>query len=388
MSGGRAVALTISRAEARRLMLGQAGLLSMRPEAGREGVRSMLSALRCVQLDPLDPMGTNADLVAMARVEGVGRGDIHRHAHPGAFEHFAKERCLLPGSAFPYYRDKIAMTPWWRLGERLKRLSQGLIDEVLAEVEARGPVEAGALEDRGQVRPLDWSGWKGTSKAASMAVEVLWTRCQIVVCGRSEGGRKLYDVPRRALPEVFDAPGGDFDRWALLERVEAAGMLSRASGPHWSMLSEVRTGPLVGELIEEGRIEEVEVEGSRRPYLIPAGALSRPFGEPDERLRILGPLDPLIWDRGLVEQAFGFEYLWEVYKPAQKRRWGWYVCPLLHRGAFVGRIEARIKEGELAVERLWVEAGAELDLGELNRALERHAAACGVGSRPVGGPTG
>jgi uncharacterized protein YcaQ len=66
-------------------------------------VRALVARLRCIQLDPRDPLGTNADLVALARVDGIAKGDVYRHLLPGyAFEHFAKERCLLPASAFPW----------------------------------------------------------------------------------------------------------------------------------------------------------------------------------------------------------------------------------------------------------------------------------------------
>jgi uncharacterized protein YcaQ len=96
-------------------------------------------------------------------------------------------------------------------------------------------------------------------------------------------------------------------------------------------------------------------------------------------MRILGPLDPLLWDRALVKHVFGFDYVWEVYKPAAQRRWGWYVCPLLHRGRLVGRIDARFAAhdgtGVLRVDRRWVEDGVELDEGAYRACLDRHQAA-------------
>ncbi|MEO7093751.1 MAG: winged helix DNA-binding domain-containing protein, partial [Polyangiales bacterium] len=333
---------SLPRDEARRFLVAHHHLARPSFPRGGAGVRAVLRALRCIQLDPLDVIGTNADLVVLARVDGVGRGDVHRHLYPGhAFEHFAKERCILPASAFPYYRDRAAETPWWRLGERVRRLPPRVIDEVLAEITARGPIAEGELRDHGGVEALDWSGWKGTGRATKMAIEVLWTRCQIVVCGRADrGGKgKTWDVPERALPDVARArPATDFARWALLQRVEAAGLLSRNAGAHWSMLSDVRTSGLPDALIAEGAIEEVTVEGAARRYLAPAGFRARATAEPDDRLRILAPLDPLLWDRALVANAFGFEYVWEVYKPAADRRWGWYVVPLMHRGQLVGRL--------------------------------------------------
>ena len=368
----------ISREGARRYLVGQLGLARPARARGARGVRALLERLRCIQLDPLDVIGSNADLVALARVDGIARGDVYRHLLPGhAFEHFAKERCLLPASAFPYYRDKAAETSWWRLSTRLERIAPSVIDRVRDEVARRGPVTPDELADHGDVAPIDWSGWKGSARATVMALEVLWTRCEIVVCGRTSRGKR-YDIPRRALARVHDRPAGDFARWALGERVEAAGLLARAGGACWSMLADVRTTDTPDALVREGVLEQVRIEGASRPYLAPAGFRERRVERPDDRMRILGPLDPLLWDRKLVREVFGFEYVWEVYKPAAERRWGWYVCPLLHRGQLVGRLDARVDGKTLVVDRIWREDGHALDEAALAVALERHAEACGA----------
>jgi uncharacterized protein YcaQ len=368
----------ISPQEARSYLVGQLGLAGVALPGGADGVRALLLRLRCIQLDPLDVIGTNADLVALARVDGISRGDIFRHLFPGhAFEHFAKERCLLPAEAFPWYRDRAAETPWWRLSERLTRLPPSLLDAVLKEVRASGPVTAASITDHGRVDPLSWNGWKGTSRATSMALEVLWTRCQVVVCGRSNGA-KLYDVPDRALPHVARRPSGPFDRWALLDRIEAAGLLGRSAASTWSALAAVRTSPLPDALIAEGLVEAVTVGDSARRYLAPAGFRQRSFPVADGRIRILGPLDPLLWDRELVRQAFHFDYVWEVYKPVEERRWGWYVCPLLQGHHLIGRIEAVVDGPTLRVRTVWREPGATIDADALGAALERHATACGA----------
>lgn len=374
---------TLGRDEVRTYLVGQLGLRSSTLPSGALGVRDLLRQLRCIQLDPLDRIGTNADLVALARVEGLSVGEVYQHLLPGhAFEHFAKERCLLPCSAWPYYRDQAAKTPRWRLSRRLERLPEGVLEAVLAEVEERGPVTAADLDDHGRVDPITWgsteAAWKGTTRAASMALEVLWSRCQVAVVGRSGRG-KLYDVPSRALPHRHDQEAEEgFARWALKERVEAAGLLARAGGPWWSMLRETRTSPLVDELCAEGALEQVQIEGSRRPYLAPAGFRERSFGDDDGRMRILAPLDPLIWDRKLVEHVFDFEYVWEVYKPAAKRRWGYYVCPLLHEGRLVGRFEGRRDPaGGVVVESLWREDPKTFDDRAFEAAIDRHAQALG-----------
>jgi uncharacterized protein YcaQ len=180
----------------------------------------------------------------------------------------------------------------------------------------------------------------------------------------------------------------DFARWAIVERAHAAGLLCRAGGAHWSMLQAARTGKLPDELIAEGSIEEVMIDGSPRRYLAPKGAIDRAHAAPDGRVRILGPLDPLIWDRRLVSDVFGFDYVWEVYKPEKARRWGWYVMPLLQGDRLVGRLEGRVAGDRLVIDRVWRERGARLDDALLDEALARHARACGVVGvkRPGRGP--
>ncbi len=370
----------MSRDEVRARLIHHHGLDRIVHSAGPAGVRAVLQQLRCIQIDPLDPWGTNADLVALARVDGYQRGDLYRHLFPGhAFEHFAKERCFLPAEAFPFYRHQPPGRHWFSHALRARRLPKGALEAVLAEIMARGPLAADDLTDHGRVKAIDWGGgWAGTRRASSMAIEVLWGRCEIVVCGRNAAGRKLYDVPERALPAVHAAPGGDFHRWAVLHRVAAAGLLARTGGSMWAILNEARTSSLPDELIEEGLLESVSVEGAARPYLAPAGFHTRAIGPTDERLRVLGPLDPLLWDRKLVRNVFDFEYLWEVYKPPAQRRWGWYVCPLLHRGKLVGRIEGAVKGDALKVRNIWRERTEDLDQDALDEALQRHAAACGV----------
>jgi hypothetical protein len=215
-----------------------------------------------------------------------------------------------------------------------------------------------------------WSTWKGTGKAATMAAEVLVLRCRLVVCGRSGRG-KVVDVPERALPGFHDAVEVDVVRRALEDRVAAMGLMPTSTGPWWGGLREERSA-LVARGVEEGWLEQVSLAGSRRRWLAPAGFRDRiPHrADGDGTMRILGPLDPLLWDRWLVQRLFDFEYVWEVYKPAAKRRWGWYVCPLLLGGRLVGRFEGRRGEGGIDVLGLWPDVGFERDAFE--RALADH----------------
>ena len=366
--------LTLTKQQARRLLLARTGLGPKRA-GGPAALSALLRELRCIQLDPLDPFGTNADLVAMARVQDVDRGDIYAEAHASGFEHFAKERCLLPAEAFPYYAAEAPRRPDFRLGGRASRLDAATLDAALEQVTRRGPLAGGDL-DLGRVEALNWNGWKGTSSAARMALEVLSRRCKIVVSGRA-GRDKFYDLPARHFPDLnVPACGEDeFARWAILQRVDAAGLLSRAAGIWWSSIARRE---LADGLVSAGELEQVEVAGVRSPLLTQPGAREAAANfELSDALRMLGPLDPVLWNRRLIAELFDFDYLWEVYKPATQRRWGWYVVPLLQGERLVGRLEGRVDKETLRITRVWEEARGSVKRRSLDAMLAEHATACG-----------
>jgi uncharacterized protein YcaQ len=358
--------------DARRYLVHAHGL--SRPlGAGADDVCAWHRRVGCVQLDPLDRVGTNAELASWARVDGLGRNAVYDALLPGhAFEHFAKERCLLPAAWFADWRARTVVTAWWRLGERHRALDAGLVADVLAEVRERGPLRSRDLEDRGRVAPMDWNGWKGTSRAATMALEILWTRGQVVVCRRT-GSERWHDVPERALPGAWDAaPSPDFLQASVVRAVRAAGLLGWPGGQAvWAVLRGQKDA--VRDAVARGAVEQVRIAGSARTWLAPAGFRDEAWDEPDDRLRILPPLDSLLWDRNLLRLAFGFDYVWEIYKPATQRRHGWYTLPLLHRGRLVGRMEASRDGAGIRVDGLWPEDGETVDAGALRLALDRLA---------------
>lgn len=343
--------MKLTREEARSLLLATVG-----PRQLPESPDAVLAALREIQIDPLDRIGPNADLVTFARTRTLGRGAIHQAA---GFEHFAKEWCLLPPERFPAYRDQARVTPTWRHTRAMKAVDDDVLDAVYAEVDANGPVTAGTLGEHGAIQRRG-GAWSGTRKLGTLAMKVLTLRCRLVVVGR-ERGQRVVDTAERALGDWATRPAErDFFEEGVLERVRSAGLLAQVSGPWWSLHKDARKNGTVDRLLADGRLREVTVEGSSRRYLVDPDALDQEH-EDDGRLRILGPLDALLWNRSLVEQVFGFRYVWEVYKPAAKREFGYYVVPLLHRGALVGRLEASVVDGRLRVDRTWDEGGLSMD---------------------------
>jgi uncharacterized protein YcaQ len=209
----------------------------------------------------------------------------------------------------------------------------------------------------------------------------------VISLARREGNRRYFDLTERLYPADLLAMRPDEreqQRHKLLSRYRAHGLLGEggqaelwygitwrsASGPHHGPRATVLRG-LRGELIEGGELVPVSVEGVRgRRYVLggEAGQLrsaeaETSTGEPmaGAGVAFLAPLDPLAWDRDLLRSLFGFDYTWEVYTPQAKRRFGYYVLPLLWGDRLVGRIEPRIDRaaGVVRILGLWWEPGFE-----------------------------
>ena len=207
------------------------------------------------------------------------------------------------------------------------------------------------------------------------------------------GTRKSYDLAERYLsPEVLDAPcpcpdEKSFRQWRIARRIGAVGLL-------WDRRSDAFLGIRMtpGErseafaaLTEAGVIVPVGVEGLRAPlYMLrrDEGMLESVLGgaaDRKARLEFLAPLDPMLWDRKLVEALWDYQYSWEIYTPREKRRYGHYVLPMLYGENFAGRIEAAAerKRGALNVKNIWFEPGTKrgkrMDAA-IGKALSRLAA--------------
>jgi uncharacterized protein YcaQ len=189
-----------------------------------------------------------------------------------------------------------------------------------------------------------------------------------------DGNRRYYDLLERLLPAELlagDVPVVEQFRHRLLSRYRAHGLLGVAGPDIFGGLGYAKPDPrfpgypgrnaLREELIEGGEIVPVQVEnvkGKRFVLRDELGLLHDP-PEPPPSVAFLPPFDALIWDRGLLGSLFEFDYVWELFFPPEKRRWGWYVLPLLFRDRFVGRIEPRIDRdgGPVEILGLWWEDG-------------------------------
>jgi len=256
-----------------------------------------------------------------------------------------------------------------------------LVAELLERIRADGELSSTDVEPRAAI---EWY-WRPTNQVRAL-LEAL-AEAGVLGLSRRAGNRRYYDLVERLFPaELLAERREERDqlRHKLLSRFRAHGMLGRAGQAElWLGLGKAVAEPgepawrsrtaLRAELIERGEIVPVEVDGIRGERLVLADELSildaaetelaagLPPGGRDPGAVFLAPLDPFVWDREFLRTLYAFDYVWEVYVPEKKRRWGYYVLPILFGDRLVGRIEPRIdrKSGALRILGLWWEAGFE-----------------------------
>jgi uncharacterized protein YcaQ len=361
-------------------------------------VMRVFERLGSVQFDPLDIAGRNHDLVLLARVNGYRRQwtDDLLYRERRLYETYNKGLSLVPTSELPLYR-----VSWDLYRDRFDTATfqehDALVKELLERVQSGGPLTSGDVPARAAI---DWF-WRPTNQVRAM-LEAL-ALAGVLGIARRDGNRRVYDLVERLFPDELLAERHPIDeqrRHKLLSRYRAHGLLGPAgSGEVW-----LGTGPRAVDrppqrerLLAEGKLVAVQIPGRREVRHIPADdegfldqaerelAAGEPPGGVPPQVALIAPLDPLVWDRRLLRDLFGFDYLWEVYVPEAKRRWGYYVLPILYGDRFVGRIEPRIdrKAGVLRVLGLWWEKGVSLRRdahlrSSLADALEAHRQFAGV----------
>lgn len=315
-------------------------------------VEEVVARLRGVQFDPLRPLGCNHDLVLQARVPDYRIDDWRALAYDRrtVYDGWDKQACLLPFSAWSTRRIFHKWhAPWF---ERIFDQHPHAVEAVLAELEVRGPLLP--KEFAFQERKAEWQGsWFGPS-VTKQTLRALWHTGKVMTHSR-RGGHHVYDLAERLVPpELWSKPPPTEDealRQIVLDRHHAIGILSpTASQEVWTLPIKTAGRRAMSErLVAEGEVTPVEIDGllaQATPELL-AGLDEGPL---EPRAIFIAPLDQLMWDRKLVQRVFGFDYIWEVYKPAAQRKWGYYVLPVLYGDRFVARFDAAAREGVLHIE--------------------------------------
>jgi uncharacterized protein YcaQ len=336
-------------------------------EGGPDAVLEVFHKLGSIQFDPLAVAGRTHDLVLHARVADYEPGWCELlYERREIFEAYNKGMSLVPVSEFPWFRGILS-----RNSPRVLAENADVAERVLERIRAGGALSALDFErERGPT-----TDWFGMPTNAVRAVLEAYAVTGVLGLARRDGNRRYYDLLERLLPDDVLArklPLREQLRHKLLSRYRAHGLLGFAGGGDiFGGLGAAKPNPerpdhpgrnaLRGELLELGELVPVEVEGVRGKRLVireDVELLQAP-PEPPPSVAFLPPFDPLVWDRGLLGSLFDFDYVWELFLPPAKRRWGWYVLPISFRDRFVGRIEPRIDRADARVQVLgvWWENG-------------------------------
>jgi hypothetical protein len=360
--------VNVSADDARRFLVARQLLAPARSlEGGKRAVLDHLRRFGSIQYDPISVAGRSHDIVLHARIADYDASwcDL-LYERRQLFEAFNKGLSFILASDYSWFRGTSSSRSQRLLDENVEAA-----ERVLERVRVDGPLSALDFE-RQYGELVDWFGVKTN---VVRAVLEAYTATGVLGLARRDGNRRYYDVIERLLPrEVLEheVPLREQLRHKMLSRYRAHGLLG-ASGDVFSGLGPAKPDPrLPGhpgrtavreELIEDGELVPVEIEGVRGKRFVvrdEVGPLAAPV-EPPPSVAFLSPFDPVVWDRGLLGSLFEFDYVWDLFHPPEKRRFGYYVLPILFRDRFVGRIELRIDRdaGLVRVLGLWWEDGFE-----------------------------
>ncbi len=367
--------ITITKEQARQFILAKQGLIGAYRFIGKDGAYEYVRQAGCIQFDPVDVCGKNAELTLCSRVKGFKKQMLRDLLYRDRLlvDYADKELSIWPTENWPYfssYRERSL-----ELGETFKGLEE-LKEQAIAYIDKNGPVCSDTLPIEGEIfwhSSMHWSGnWHKPSPAARSVLEQLYTD-GILVIHHKQGSRKYYDLARKYIPSsILDAenPCKDeesFTAWRVLRRIGAVGLLwDKNSTAFLGIdLNAARRKAILERLTEEGKIFPVNVEEIKTLFYYRSedDQLMQAVinGEADlkPRMSFIAPLDPIMWDKSLVLALWDFKYSWEIYTPAVKRKYGYYTLPILYGDRFAGRIDtvADRKESILRVKGLWWEPG-------------------------------
>jgi uncharacterized protein YcaQ len=355
----------LTQQHARRFLLAHQGLWPPYEFQGKPGILAYIRRVGCIQYDPLNIVGHNPDLVLQARVADFSPEMLRELLYEDRLllDGFDKLMSIYSTEDWPYFRR-------WRDAFRNgSGKSAEAVRSVLAQVRAaldeRGPLSSLDLE-MGEMVDWDWS----QSRLARAALDSMYLWGELVVHHKVRA-RKVYDYAHRCLPaELLAAPDPNeteagYQDWRVHRRIGSVGLLWSRSGEAWLGMSSIQSKSrkaALERLLAGEKIERARVEGFAEPFYFrsqdkPLLKRLSKLREPHPEAIIMAPLDNLLWDRRLLQQMFGFEYRWEVYVPPEKRRYGYYVLPILYGDRFIARFEPGKpkKGGALTIKNWWWE---------------------------------
>jgi len=359
----------IDNRSARHLFLARHGLADdPRPKQSRAGLLALIERIGFVQVDSINTVARAHDMILFARNQTYRPDDLRRLVERDRelFENWTHDASIIPSRFFPWWQPRFA-----RDAERIRRRWTDwhrpgfleMLDHIRDHVGRNGATLARDLGE-GEARPGGgWWDWH----PAKTALEFLWRTGELAICHR-RGFEKAYDLTDRVIPQHHRAGEPDEEAlidWACSSALDRLGFATPGEiAAFWDSVTPAEATAWCRRQ-PRGNLIAVEVESAdgarpRRAFARPGlAAEARETPPPPERVRILSPFDPALRDRNRTERLFGFRYRIEVFVPAAKREYGYYVFPVLEGSRLIGRIDMKCdrEAGVLDVTALWAEPG-------------------------------
>jgi len=347
--------LYLSNQEARRFLLTKQGLWPPRALSSKDGVMAVFERLACIQFDPLNVVGRNPDLVLQSRVGDYVPGMLYELAYVERqlYDYWDKMMAILPMRDWP--RQELRRRNWRGIhADRRAKYAED-VERILAVIREQGPMSS--LDFKAQHGVEGKTDWRwGRMRTAKALLEMLADTGELMVSYR-QGARRYYDLRERVLPaevatQVLLTDAEEFMRWKVARRCQGIGLVGPGMGGElWLGVGKARQKDrVIDALVERGEMVPLQIEGDRRTYYVLARDLphleTARKSAPTPRAAFIAPLDNLLWSRNLIERLFSFRYVWEVYKPAHERQYGYYVLPVLYGDRFVARFDPKLDRDE------------------------------------------
>ena len=338
----------LSIADARALALAAQGFDTPRPasKATQRHVNSLISRLGVIQIDSVNVLVRSQELPLFSRL-----GNHDRNAIPKAteskkiFEYWGHEAAHLPVEIHPLFRWKMEAA---RLGKArhwgltsFYDDNKAFVKRMLKHIETNGPTTARELSTRTEKRGADKKTWWDWDESKT-ALEYLFLTGQLMSRGRGTDFARIYDTPEHVLPrQVLDAPTPtehDARKQLLIRSAIAQGVATVGDLADYYRQKLATVKPLIAELLEEGELRAVAVDGwQEKAYVHRSAKLPKKL----YATALLSPFDSLVWCRPRNERLFDFHYRIEIYTPKEKRKFGYYVLPFMMNGQMVGRVDLK-----------------------------------------------
>ena len=321
--------LTLTNKQARQFILLKHGLLGAHKFIGKQGALEFVRQAGCIQFDPVDSCGKNAELTLQSRVKNFTKQTLSEllYTDRSLVDFPDKNLSIFPTEDWPYFqRYRQAAKDGGRNFPELEELEKQAIEYI----RINGAVSSDDLPIQGSIHwhsSIHWSGvWNGNTNAARAVLEQLYST-GVLIIHHKNGSRKYYDLADKYLPALLlDSPDplpDDFahKKWRVLRRIGAVGLLWNRPSDAWLNIWDMKSLERIQifkELLSEGKILAVQVEGiSAELYcraedhpLLETVLENRDY---KPRCEFLAPLDCFLWDRKLIKALFDFEYSWEIY---------------------------------------------------------------------------